>query len=333
MIRYTAMNKTMAAVAALVCTVLLAGVAPVGAVTEAVNADRYDPDRLVGVSFSGGTGGTMTLTFAKMKSTGPGAIWPYGAGLVVSGPGNVFNGDYRNVSQVSVRISAQGAYEPRQLILFMSVAGSGAEWQYSLSGAAAGQDEVVAPLRFDAGWRLSIGGGTAEDWNNCISQVARIGLRICAGSSAGAQSFTVSDFMLDDVSGAVFVPERVLAYFGVSSASEITEAMMAADGDNDQDGVKNYLEVWAGTDMNGENSVFAAKIVEVNGDIVTLEWPYATDLTYTVLRAAKLGGGFGVLDARVDAANTLTTVVGDEMRYLDVTAKEGEACFYKVVIE
>jgi hypothetical protein len=338
MTRYITREKAMTGMVALACAALLAGIMPANAVTEAVSAKTFLSNDLVRVTFSGGTDGAVTLTFAKLGNKPP-VPYPRGAGLVVSGPGNVFSGDYSTVSQVSLRVTPQGAYEPDQVILFFSIAGDDAEWQYTLDGAAAAQDAIVVPLRLDAGWTFSMGGGNADLWNAWIKQVDEIGVRIIAGGPTAPEAYTISDFKLDDVGGVSLMPERVVAYFRakypgvVQSAADITAQMMADDGDNDGDGVKNYLEIWAGTAMDSANSVFAAKIVSVSDNVVTLEWPYATDVSYTVLRSTGLGGTFDVLDARVDSANPEATIVGSSMRYEDNSAKEGMAYFYKIVIE
>ena len=332
MIRYLTYNKAAVGLVALICAVLLAGTTQVCAVSESVTASELAAGEAAGVSFSGGGEGAITLTFAR-RVFGPGSVGDgYGAGVVVSpSAGNDFDGDYSAVSEVSFRVTPQGDYEPLKVTLYFSIAGNPRKWEYALGGADAAADQITVPLSFSAGWLRSDGDSTSDGWDAWIQQVDTIGIKLNAGNGDGEEVYTLSDFMLDDASGATFIPDRVYAYFG--NPSEITEQMKQDDVDTDGDGVKDYLEIWAGTDPNDKNSVFAARIVDVSDDTATIQWPEAAGVTYTVLRSASLTGEFAVLDARVGVDSPLVSVSEGKINYEDGTAKADAAYFYKIVCE
>jgi len=312
----------------------MVGATQICAVSEAVTASELDGSAGDDVGYSGGTDGTITMTFPRLSPGAGGSGGACGGAAVVSIlPENDFDGDYRGVSQVSFKVTPQGAYEPKSVILYHAIAGSDREWHHADRGSDAAEDDIVVPLQWDdEKWVFSTGDKSAALWDSWIQAVDVIGVRISAGSADGEEVYTLSDFALDDVGGAVFTPQRVLDYFGVSSAADITDQMKQDDVDTDGDGVKDYLEIWAGTDPNDKNSVFAAKIVDVSGDTVTVEWPAADGVTYTVLKSDSLMGEFAVLDAKVDAANPQASLVDSKISYEDRTATAG-AAYYKIVIE
>jgi hypothetical protein len=304
-------------------------------VTEGAGAtglSQSDPQGKV--TFSGVGGGSITVEFGSQ-----GEYNDLCSTMILvdsSVPGSVFVGDYSAVGQVSFTVVGDG-HRPKDLVLTLGMAGNLLKWRYVIGGGAvsatAGQvATVVVPMGGPAaGWKTDSSGDKAAMWKADIRNVAQVGIRISRGG-AEAQSYTVANFMLDGkLGGAEFIPQRVLSYFG-EGVTQLTAEMKALD--TDKDGVPDYLEVWAGTNPNDENSIFAAKIVSVSGNTAKIEWPYkVAGSTYTVLRSDRVGGPFSVLDANVGVDNPYATVQDETLTYADGTAKQGVAYFYKIVLE
>jgi hypothetical protein len=247
-----------------------------------------------------------------------------------SAPDSVFSGDFSAVSQISFAIAGTGS-RPRYLALMLRCAGTGRLWTYTVDTTAVPLTPgevatVVVPLKLSAGWVTGGRGDRAAMWAAQIKDIAAIVIQIQPSSEA--QSYTLSNLMLDGKTGPALVPQRVLDYFAGKGISGIPY-----DLDTDGDGMPDYLEVWAGTDPESENSVFAAKIVSVVGQTATVQWPYVADGSYTVVRTDRVGGAFSIVDAKVGSDNPNATVADGKMTYADGTAKEGVAYFYRVTLE
>jgi len=314
-------GKMKAGIVGVVCAVLLMGVQGVNAVSTGVEADSFGGTDVDGTVNFSGAGGSITIQFGAQGA--PPA--PVAATVVADGAG--FSGDYSDVDELSFTITTDGS-KPKGAAVVLKAAGTDRVW-YNKNVAIPDEAYVAAAttvsLDLDAGWVCYWPGDKEALWEADLANVAMVGVRIGQGS-LDAESYTVANLVLDGGAPANLVPARVLAHFGVTSLSELTEAQLAQDSDGD--GMSDLLEVWAGTDPNNANSIFAAKIVSVNP--VTIEWPCAEEVTYTLLRAADLTSGFSVLDSGI--APDADDVAAGAIQYPDEDAGAGMN-FYRVVIE
>lgn len=173
-----------------------------------------------------------------------------------------------------------------------------------------GQPRGHAPLDLDA------------LWTETITNVKIIGLNISKMGLA-AQSYSVADFrFIGD--GFVSDPEvlqRLQDHLNqaMSNVDQLTEQMKNQDSDGD--GVSDYDAIMADQDPG-----LAVKIVSVDADGITLEWPRAANRSYTLLRCSSLKDGFSevVLEGALENASGTKT-------YKDITATGDVPYFYRVV--
>lgn len=173
-----------------------------------------------------------------------------------------------------------------------------------------GQPRGQAPLDLDA------------LWTDTITDVKLIGLDLSRRGLA-AQSYSITDFRFigDGFISDPALLARVQDHLNqtASNVDKLTAAQMAQDSDGD--GVSDYDAIMAGQDPG-----LAVKIVSVEADGITLEWPKAANRKYTLLRCSSLKDGFTevVLDGGFENESGVKT-------YKDTTATGDVPYFYRVV--
>lgn len=176
-------------------------------------------------------------------------------------------------------------------------------------------------------WSREWARGTTEEqknaaWQDTITDVKLIGFDFNQ-VLFDAQTYTVSDFRL---LGDGFVSDPVILKelqdnlkLGVSNVDEITADLKNKDSDGD--GISDYDEI-----MNGNDPGLAVKIVSVDSDGITIEWPKAANRRYMLVRSSSLLGGF----TEVVMDSPLTSDQG-VMTYKDTTATDAVPYFYRVI--
>jgi hypothetical protein len=175
---------------------------------------------------------------------------------------------------------------------------------------------------------------TAEMWSNDIRHVTFAGVRLIPIGTA-AQKFDICSFILvgSDFASApallVSLGDAYRARFGIRDFASLTAAQRVVDADGD--GITDVGEILTGTNPDDPNSVFAAQVVAVTAEGVTIKWPSVEGAVYTVARTPDLvGGSFSALvqGYRLTAKST------GFMEFTDTTAKLGSGpYFYRVVKE
>jgi len=328
-------------IVALACATLLLGAHVGSGVTTGVEADSWSLDDVMGaVSYSDGADGSVTITFDSRSTRD----WTGLGTLVVDTVDPDFTGNYEGISEISVTVAGGAGNVPGVLAIVLQASGSDRVWEnvVDMSGIVDGAVTVTVsvPAELSAGWNTTWTGNDAAKpglWAADIQDIGTVGVKVAQGGTA-AQAYTVSGFMLDGVA-VDLVPARVLAYFSdlldrdINSLSDLTADELAIDTDND--GMSDFDEMFAGTDPNNANDIFAAKLVGV--DPVQVEWPHAEDVSWAVLRCENLTAGFEVYDASVNVGDAEVSVTGEgddqAVVYTDGDTADGESYFYKVVVK
>ncbi len=159
-------------------------------------------------------------------------------------------------------------------------------------------------------------------WMATITDVKVIGLDVDRVGNA-AQSYSIADFRFV---GDGFISDPALLTRlqdhlnqSASNVDQLTAAQMALDSDGD--GVSDYDAIMAGQDPG-----LAVKIVSVEDDGITLEWPKAANRSYTLLRSSDLTKGFTevVIEGGLENESGVKT-------YKDTTATDAVPYFYRVI--
>lgn len=165
-----------------------------------------------------------------------------------------------------------------------------------------------------------------------LSQVQSIGVRITQNGRL-AQSYTISDFQLTDANGDAVTPpmnlngfkQDLFARFG--RTGDFTQAMR--DADTDKDGISDYDEILAGTDMYSENSLFSVEVVAAKAGATELRWEGKADREYVLMRANGIGADFEPVQIVADETNT--SDIGGKS-YVSFTDDSGfDNAIYKVI--
>ncbi len=176
-------------------------------------------------------------------------------------------------------------------------------------------------------WTRTWARGTTEEqkdaaWQQTIQDVKQIGFDFNQ-VLFDAQEYTVSDFRL---LGDGFVSDPAILRelqdnlkLGISNVDELTAELKQKDSDGD--GISDYDEI-----MNGDDPGLAVKIVSVEPDGITIEWPKAANRRYMLVRSSSLLGGF----TEVVMDSPLTSDQG-VMTYKDTTATNAVPYFYRVI--
>jgi len=311
-------------------------------VTTGVEAENWDLSDVIGsVSYTDGDG-VVTIAFEARSRRGFKGLGTLVANTV--DPDQVFTGSYEGIDEIAVTVASVDASAPGMIAVILQANGTDRRWEnlVDVSGIADGAVTitVAVPDELGGGWDT---GWTGNDdakpglWAADIQDIGTVGVTIEQADTA-AQSFDVSGFMLDGVP-VDLVPQRVLDYFTallgreINSLSDLSAADLAIDSDGD--GMSDFDEMFAGTDPNNANDIFAAKLVGV--DPVQIEWPHAEEVSWAVLRCEKLGDGFAVYDATVNVGDADVTVTGEgddqAVVYTDGDTADGKSYFYKVVVK
>lgn len=315
---------------------LLAAAADLSAATAAPTnitwlGDASESTRPSGVSFLVETNGSVTVAFATQSSPPSYMIASVGVDMAASDPG--FSGDYlsNGVKGVSFTLISDGC-APVNTTVFFGSKRSGRVWYNPNVQASdvAGQ-VVLNSILFEraSGWATDAKGDLDVMWREDLGCVDVIGVRMMQKGRA-PQACMVSGFRLYDANGFVTssavlgkLEQALYMSFGVTSADALSDAQKLRDANGN--GMADFTEILLENDLNYANSVFAAEVMEIEGDIITIKWPCVNGSTYSVYRATDLNGGFFLLPG---AASLQATQTG-YMTYKD-TATGSSTYYYKV---
>jgi len=254
--------------------------------------------------------------------------------LLVGGadPSSLFNGDLSEYSGIQFRYTGDVAFSGQiELYIYQRFSFFNRKWTHAKIATLGVPFEWTVrkiPFDIDKGW---IKTGYAADplvaWNSDISDVHALFLRIVPTGATQAQTFSISDLQLiGKGDGSISEPASLSplqAYFGVSSAEELTADMLKQD--SDRDGMSDYHELLAGLNPYDASSVLAAQVAKA-ATANTISWQGVLGGKYGVMRSNNLLEGF-----RLIAADKVCGYTGELMTFEDTAPVEGEPNYYKIV--
>lgn len=301
-----------------------------GGVPQALSEGAtYNYGAAVTYTPSGTTG--LTVLFAQ-GATPPATSTQKATVLVDDGVQNsAFKGDYvsRSANTIQFALTSSG-YVPGVGILEMKCAAR--SWLFDFTAqvsAVAGEAKsIVVPLTV-TGWRPA---PTVENKDAAfaadLQSVVSVSI-ILKPTSAGAlnypaQSYTIDSCVLVNDDGLSSEPglltplERGLIGrfgFGHGSVDRLTDAMKMWDADGD--GMFDFMEIWSENDPAYAESIFTARSIKIVEQGVEVTWTCVGGSTYTVLRAASLGGTFLPVTG-------LSGIVADQTGYMSRIDSEAQ---------
>jgi len=296
-----------------VITALYLALFCLGTVNAADTGSEADPllaDRQIGgVTFSGGPGGAITIQFGAQSANSPPSM---SCGATVADVGvsdGAFVGDYHAAGVESLTFKIVGDGHVPGTIMAILRTNRGRTWYNSnVQVSATAGEETVNTVSFDrsAGWDRNERPSVDKDamWAADLKDVAAVGVTLTQGGIQ-AQSYTISHFMLLDRYGGTSGPgtltpleQALLDAFGVTDMAVLTEEQQLRDLDGD--GMTDLVEIRSELEDGFADSIFAAEIVEIERDGVTIRWPCVAGEKYTVLRSDSLFSLFAPLAGAIE---------------------------------
>ena len=320
----------------MVLVALLAGVCTVHAAGTDAEADQLLVDQQAGgVTFSSGADGAITISFSAQSVNGPPGL-SYGSMVADVGVSDgAFVGDYiaAGVKSLTFRITGDG-YLPRSARVVLKNKDGRAWCNPNVQVSAEAGVATINSISFDrsAGWDRNERPNVDKDamWQADLKNVAVIGISLSQGGTA-AQSYTISHFMLVDQYGGTSDPgtlnpleQALLDAFGVTDMDALTEEQKARDLDGD--GMTDLIEIRSEFEKGFADSIFAAEVVAIEEDGITIRWPCVVGEKYTVLRSESL---FTVFSPLAGATQLEATETGF-MTHKDTTTTGKGPYFYKI---
>ncbi|MFO7871956.1 MAG: hypothetical protein R6V03_11075 [Kiritimatiellia bacterium] len=321
--------KYIAALTAAIACVCAAGAASLDVEAQ----DWVLTDAEGGARFSTASEGYTSVDFPEKYTE---YMPTYSAGTLLADPGvsdGAFAGDYDSAGAAGVMFDVMGTGElPQNAILYIKTS-NGHKWynkRIQVSAEAEIWTQNGISLDRSAGW-IGVGDiNTDAIWQDDLQFVKSISLRFAQRGTA-EQSYSVDNFRLAgagsfDYTAATFtmVEQLLKNRFGVTSVEALSEKQKAEDSDGD--GMPDYLEILLEYDENHMKSLFAAQVVEVTDDGITIRWPCVAGYRYNVFRSGNLFSEFELLQDAKD----LEAVQTGYMSYTDVTATGSGPFYYKV---
>jgi hypothetical protein len=288
------------------------------------------------VKFINNADGSVSLAFDARDPLSPPVYAMGSAQATVGTSSGAFVGNYKHAGVAGLKFSIMSdGHLPHVSVVLRSKYADGRirEWRnanVSVSEVAGEWVVNAIPLERSAGWDRNERPGANKDalWEQGLADVEMVGVEIVQ-SGIEAQVYTVAQFKLVDVSGLesesapLSLQEALMERFGVDSVEAVDEVAAAIDGDDD--GMTDLTEILTEYDQAFEDSTFAAEIVSIDGNGVTVRWPCRQGRIYTVLRAEKLDVGFGAVAGAID-------LVADETGYMTFTDSDVTTAgyFYRI---
>lgn len=310
-----------------------------GAVVENVEPSSWTGGEVYGpVTVSNAGSGMVLVSFAAQDVSQQPPT--FAAVDIVTGgdpAASPFAGDYEasGVSHMAFKVRLNVTTNA-MLTFIMKGGSSGCLWKRDAVLSATPNVWVtnIVSMKLSDGWRNDGAPNAAEQWAQDIKNVEFAGVRIIPGG-VGAQTFSVDSFILIGQGFAtapamlVALGDALEARFGVRNLSELTSGQKTQDLDGD--GMRDVDEILAGTNPDDRNSVFAAQVVTITPQGVTIKWPCVEGGVYTVSRTSNL------VDGQFTALPTgyrLTATSSGYMEFTDTTAGvDGGPYFYRIVKE
>lgn len=258
-------------------------------------------------------GSLAVMTFPTQDA--PAAAWdvlrlPLGSGI--------------RPTNVTVRFAPM-ARPPSSARVYFHGRSSGRSWYRILADVAAGGDHSV-PVDEPGAWVAGPVHGAAA-FQEDVLDVAWVGIYMRRDGSGWEQSVGVDSVGVDgygiDTDGDG-IPDPWERVYNLADDDPIDRTL-----DSDGDGMSNYAEYRAGTNPREIASRFALHIhmaVAGSDSGVEIEWPSATNRTYTVRRAAAPGGLYDLLKSGVPSDPPRTT-------YTDREATGPGPFYYRIEVE
>ena len=292
-------------------------------------------EQIGGVTFTSGEGGAITVTFAAQSVKSPPSFSCGSTVADVGVSGGAFVGDYiaAGVKSLTFKVTGDG-HLPGSINVILKNKDGRAWCNPNVQVSAEAGVATVNTISFDrsAGWDRNERPSVDKDamWAADLRNVAVIGIRLSQGG-AEAQSYTISDFMLVDQDGGTSGPgtltpleQALLDAFGVTDIAALSDAQKLRDLDGD--GMPDLVELRSEHETGFADSIFAAEIVEIESDGITIKWPCVAGEIYTVLRSTSL---FTVFTPLAGALQLEATETG-YMTHKDTSATGSGPYFYKV---
>lgn len=330
-------NKILSASAGIMALAITLFCGAASAAQTGVDADPLlDGDTYGAVTYTGGSGGSITVSFAAQSETAPPAV---NAGSTVADVGvseGAFVGNYVDADVQTLKFNVTGDGHLPGSIMVILKNSDGRTWcNENVNVSETNGVMAVNEISFDrsSGWDRNERSTVDKDalWQSDLQDVAVIGVRITQGGIE-AQSYTISEFVLYDSNGsgsgsADLTPleQALLDSFGTTDMERLSEE--DASRDLDGDGMTDLTEIRSEYEAGYAESIFVAEILENTAEGITITWPSVKGADYTVLRSGNLLEGFTVLNGAVD----MTAHDTGFMTYTDTTAGDSGQYFYKIL--
>ena len=262
-------------------------------------------------------------------------------------PNSPFFGNYlaRGINAVRFGVTGTG-HAPKYAFVYL--VGNGKAWRadFDVSTKAGARTEIVLPLTCDA-WSTSWPGVKETMLADTLKNVTAVQIYLApkaVSAAYTAQSYTFDSLVLVNDDGISTLPaslteaqKAMIARFGYGNdtADKLSDELKAIDEDGD--GMVDYVEILSENDEAFANSIFTVEDIEVSDDGVAITWACVNGETYTVVRAASIGGEApdGTRKAtRLVAVDGLQSIAADDTGFMtrtDATASGDGPFYYRIL--